>query len=235
MTSGHQPTSRRAASWAGLLYLTLFLCSKFAIAVPFLPPRPYSQDPAYTALEAESSSTLPLHRKPVGARASSSSADPFAHGHELDDAPFHRGPGGHGAPAQPVIPIRNQAAAPPVYLWAIAFAPVAAAIYICSSRYADFYHHGFDIISGALIGIACAYISFRWYHLPIRQGAGWSWGARSRDRAFYIGVGVGNYVGPEGWASKKAAPAADVESGRVRNDDVVVGPGLDGDRVAGRV
>jgi hypothetical protein len=37
--------------------------------------------------------------------------------------------------------------------------------------------------------------------LPLSRGAGWSWGARSRDRAWVVGVGRGGYVGPEGWSS----------------------------------
>lgn len=76
--------------------------------------------------------------------------------------------------------------------------------------------------------------------MPIRQGAGWSWGARSRDRAFYIGLGVGSYVGPEGWASKKddddfdeqGGRAGDLERGRVNGNGngsaELTGPGLEG-------
>jgi hypothetical protein len=53
---------------------------------------------------------------------------------------------------------------------------------------------------GSLIGITCAWFSFRFYHLPITRGAGWAWGPRSYDRAWGIGVGRGSYVGTEGWS-----------------------------------
>ncbi len=93
--------------------------------------------------------------------------------------------------------------------------PIGAAVYISATRFSDYRHFGFDILFGALIGIVSAWLGFRWFHLPIRQGAGWAWGARSRDRAFGIGVGVGNYVGAEGWESKKFAEHTDLESGVV--------------------
>lgn len=103
------------------------------------------------------------------------------------------------------IPHRNRAAAPPVYLIGLPLIPICAAIYITASRYFDYYHDGWDLLFGSLIGIIAAYFSFRWYHMPISSGAGWSWGPRSRDRAFIIGVGRGGYVGEEGWGSGKKA------------------------------
>ena len=39
--------------------------------------------------------------------------------------------------------------------------------------------------------------------MPIRRGAGWSWGARTRDRSFWLGVGREGYIGDEGWEGKK--------------------------------
>lgn len=44
--------------------------------------------------------------------------------------------------------------------------------------------------------------------MPISSGAGWSWGPRSRDRAFIIGVGRGGYVGDEGWGSGRKAQSS---------------------------
>ena len=102
------------------------------------------------------------------------------------------------------IPGRNQAAAPPVYLLLIALAPPGVASFVCVSRYADYRHTGFDIISGAVLGALFAYLGFKWCHLPIRRGAGWSWGARSRDRAIFVGVRTSSYMGNEGWESTKA-------------------------------
>lgn len=172
------PSGHSSFSWAGLLYLTLFLCSKFAIAIPFLPPRPYTTDtPVFEPSPNPTHSILPTHHQNPTTKTPSASP-----------------------PAS--VPLRNQAAAPPAYTLVIALIPICAAIYICSTRYSDFRHHGFDILFGSFIGVVCAYFSFRWYHLPIRRGAGWSWGVRSRERAWGVGVGVTGYVGAEGWGSK---------------------------------
>ncbi len=183
----------KIGSFAGLTYLTLFLCSKFAIAIPFLAPRPFGRTRSLTAAFSRQHTHSQLHphdghpghhhRKGHHRLASDD-------GHSITDfdSDQHQ-------------PIRNQAAAPPVYLLIIAFIPIGAAIYIASTRWSDFRHHGFDILSGSLLGFSAAWFAFRWYHLPIREGAGWAWGARSRDRAFFIGVGVSGYVGDEGWSS----------------------------------
>lgn len=102
------------------------------------------------------------------------------------------------------LAVRNAAAAPPNYLIILALFPVGVAIYITSTRYAEFYHFGFDLLFGSFIGIATSWLAFRWYHLPISRGQGWAWGARSKDRSFAIGVGTGGYVGREGWRSSKS-------------------------------
>lgn len=106
--------------------------------------------------------------------------------------------------------LRRQAAAPPTYLIVPAFLPITVAIYISSTRYTDFRHRGFDIIIGALVGIITAWVGFRWYHLPITRGAGWSWGPRSSTRAWGIGVGVLGYV--------------EQQSLKRKEDDLEVGP-----------
>ena len=122
-------------------------------------------------------------------------------------------PSGHD---DAVIAARNQAAGPPVYLLVIAVLPFFASIYIASTRYSDFRHHGFDIMFGYLIGTVSSVFAFRYYHLPINQGAGWSWGPRSRDRSFWAGVGVGNYVGKRErhQAETFKRNDADLEAGR---------------------
>jgi membrane-associated phospholipid phosphatase len=170
------PSGHASFSWAGMLYLTFFLCAKFAISIPYLAPRTYSRDRNLASFEV--------------------------HNHH------HQGEGDH----REDIPLRNQAAAPPIYLLILAFVPIGTALFISVSRWFDYRHAGFDIISGAVIGIFFAWFGFRWYHLPIRTGAGWSWGARSRERAFYTGLGLPTYVGDEGWSSAKAA-RADLEHG----------------------
>lgn len=180
-------------SWSGLLYLAFFLCSKFAVGIPFLPPKRITPDrpiglDAY--LGSDSGGVLPSHAKEES---------------DLSSQTF--------GPSR--IPPRNQAAAPPVYLLALPLVPICTAIYITSTRYFQFFHHGFDMIVGTLIGVLSAYFAFRYYHLPINQGAGWSWGARSRDRAWAIGVGVPGYVGTEGWssASRKSSAVAPALNG----------------------
>lgn len=102
------------------------------------------------------------------------------------------------------LPLRNHAATPPNHLLVVVLFPTAVAIYICAIRFFEFYHFAFDIITDSLIGIESSWSSFRWYHAPIRNRAGWAWGARSRGRAFGIGVGTRTYVGAEGWLSASA-------------------------------
>lgn len=106
---------------------------------------------------------------------------------------------------------RNTAAAPPLPALIVVFLPIATALFITASRWFDNRHHGFDIISGSLIGIFFAWLGFRWYHLPVRRGAGWAWGARGSKRGFWIGVGEGGWGGDEG-------RGRDVEQG-VNGDD----------------
>ena len=170
--SGHS-----SFSWAGMTYLTLFLCAKFAITIPFLAPA------ADNLLDSAAFDETPSTRRIET---------------DLERAPA-----------------RNRAAAPPLYLLILAFVPLGAAFYISGSRWSDYRHHGFDIIAGSLLGFVFAWFGFRLYHLPIRRGAGWSWGARTRNRAFYHGLGIPSYVGDEGWESAKAAGPShlDLETG----------------------
>ncbi|KAL4813675.1 PAP2 superfamily-domain-containing protein [Aspergillus spinulosporus] len=120
---------------------------------------------------------------------------------------------------------RNQGAAPPIYLMILAFVPWAVAFFISASRWFDYRHHGFDIIFGSVLGMSVAWVAFRLYSPPLERGSGWSWGARSRDHAFFKGVGCPNNVGDDGWASLKvesempgtaaiAQSGFDLESGR---------------------
>jgi membrane-associated phospholipid phosphatase len=165
------PSGHASFSAAGLIYLSLFLASKLAITIPFLAPSLYSSDTSRNYAFPSR-----IEKKILGSDATSNKA-------QL--------PSGHN---DAIIAARNEAAAPPVYLLVFAIIPFFASIYISSTRYSDFRHHGFDIIFGYFIGIVTAIFAFRYYHLPISQGAGWTWGPRSRDRSFWAGVGVGNYV-----------------------------------------
>ena len=90
---------------------------------------------------------------------------------------------------------------------------MGAAIYVSSTRYSDFRHHGFDIITGAFLGIVSAWIGFRWYHLPISRGGGWAWAPRACDRAFGRGIGLLTYVSNDAGHDKRPR---DLESGPYR-------------------
>ena len=166
------PSGHSSFSWAGMLYLSLWFCSKLSISIPFLAPSLCRRKELNTFNDDEW-----LGKSLDQASASSPATDDLA------------------------VPSRNQAAAPPLYLVVIALIPIAVALFVCVSRYADYRHAGFDIISGAVLGALFAYLGFRWYHMPLQRGAGWSWGARSRDRAFFAGMGRASYVGNEGWES----------------------------------
>ena len=180
------PSGHSSFSWAGMTYLALFICAKFAVQIPFLLPGSNNQRHVSKFYEEHDPNV-------EFSKGSQSSLTSQRH------------------------PLRNQAAAPPIYLLVIAFIPIATAMFISTSRWFDYRHHGFDIISGSVLGIFTAWLGFRCYHLPIQGGSGWAWGARSRDRAFWLGVGRAGYVGDEEWSVAKL-PAMhrphDMESGR---------------------
>jgi hypothetical protein len=187
-------TNVSTVSWAGLLYLSLFLASKFAVAIPFLPPRPYSMNPAHTSAIAPSN--LKKQRS-----------------YSFHKQESHLSSSSHTE--EQIVPMRYQNAAPPVYTLVLVLVPVGTAIYICATRFTDFRHFGFDLLFGSLIGITTSWFSFRFYHLPITRGAGWAWGPRSYQRAFGVGVGMGSYVGNEGWS--KSERSATVSMGPVEH------------------
>lgn len=173
------PSGHSSFSAAGLIYLSLFIASKLAISIPYLAPRFHSRDSTryYSAFpdRLPRKRTVSSQYDKVG-----SGIDQYANNTGHDEAE---------------IAARNQAASPPLYLLTFAVTPFFTSIYICSTRYSDFKHHGFDILFGFFIGIICAIFAFRFYHLPMSRGAGWSYGPRSHQRAFWAGVGVGTYVG----------------------------------------
>ncbi|KAK4905309.1 hypothetical protein LTR49_025384, partial [Elasticomyces elasticus] len=181
------PSGHASFSWSGLLYLALFLCTKLAISTPRIPDIILSSARASTQLPLDNE-LLPLHRRSHDTSSAQTKTQTMP-GITTDE--------------EKTLTLYNQAAAPPNYGIIIVLVPLSAAAYITSTRYAEFWHFGFDVLSGALIGSLSAWFSFRWYHMPFQLGQGWAWGPRSRDRAFDIGVGTEGYVGKEGWESVK--------------------------------
>jgi hypothetical protein len=177
------PSGHASFSAAGLLYLSLFLASKFAVTIPII----LSQG----APGSSSHSAFPSRLTQSSEYPKMQQTQP-----SLDDEilPETTPSNPVAARTRAVASIRRQAAAPPLYLLAIILIPGFAAIFIASSRWFDFRHHGFDILSGSFIGIVAAISSFRYYHLPVSRGAGWAWGPRSTDKALWAGVGSYSYA-----------------------------------------
>ena len=210
------PSGHSSFSSAGLIYLSLFIASKFAVTIPFLPPAVYSSSAA-RFIAFPSRAEKALNRNPTGITQDKNLPSPTV------NSPAHL-----SSDDNAMIAVRNQAASPPVYLLIFTIIPWFASIYISSTRYSDFRHHGFDILFGYLIGTLSAFFgktlpipsnyffstnlstAFRYYHLPISRGGGWSYGPRSRDKAFWRGVGEGTYATNK---EMDVANGTDVESG----------------------
>ncbi|KAL8947004.1 MAG: hypothetical protein Q9222_006669 [Ikaeria aurantiellina] len=116
-------------------------------------------------------------------------------------------------------PLRTRAAAAPTYLILFPLVPIGAAIYISSTRYSDFWHHGFDVFVSAGLGILTAWLGFRWYHIPIRQGGGWAWAPRSPRRAYWKGPGRLAYT------ENQDQEAKDLEQGGIVRRETFPPPG----------
>ncbi|KAK4449410.1 PAP2 domain-protein [Podospora aff. communis PSN243] len=176
------PSGHSSSAAAGLIYLSLFIASKFAITIPFFAPAGYT-DAAFAAFPSRTRAGV-TKTESYELQNRGASASPV-------DPALQKQLAYHG---QTVLAVRRQAAAPPLYLLFIAVLPFFGAVFIASSRWFDFRHHGFDILFGFLIGTVTAVFAFRYYHLPISQGAGWAWGPRSTDKAFWGGVGSYSYA-----------------------------------------
>ncbi|KAI0388811.1 acid phosphatase/Vanadium-dependent haloperoxidase [Xylariaceae sp. FL0594] len=209
------PSGHASSSAAGLIYLSFFIASKFAITFPFVPletiaknsgavtafpsrlnrPRHNTNSNSNDAATALSGSTAYESVRSASAAAATVDDETSL---SLDPAAAKQ----VGAHNTAVAAIRSQAAAPPVYLLLLAVLPFFLAVFIASSRWFDFRHHGFDILFGFIIGTVAAYFSFRYYHMPIRAGGGWAWGPRSHDKAFWAGLGSWSYASDkEHWLS----------------------------------
>jgi len=159
-----------SASWAGMLYLALWLSSKFGIFVPLF-------------------STI-IPKRP------------------LQDAMLNKRANREG----PFTAYRDEEAAAPLYLLFLPYLPLGVAFFIAASRYFDYRHHGFDILSGSFIGILAAVFAFRFYHFGL-GGKGWAWGPRSYGRAFWVGIGRHGFVDNEEEDDNEIVQKGDIESG----------------------
>ncbi|KAK4192639.1 PAP2 superfamily-domain-containing protein [Podospora australis] len=185
------PSGHSSSASAGLIYLSLFIASKFAITIPFLAPSGQADDAqAFAAFPSRTRLPSVKVSGPDSYELSNRSVSGLAQSSE-DAALGNKGIAKHN---QKIAAVRRQAAAPPLYLLVIAVVPFFASIFIAGSRWWDYRHHGFDIIFGYLIGFVGAVFAFRYYHLPISRGAGWAWGPRSHDKAFWAGVGSYSYA-----------------------------------------
>lgn len=212
------PSGHASSAAAGLIYLSFFLASKFAITLPFVPEGTPSAD---TGLVTAFPSRLRTGGLDTSYEAVRQAAQ-HNEGIERSVSPVGRAEAKQiGAHNSAVLSIRRQAAAPPVYLLLITVLPFFTAIFIASSRWFDFRHHGFDILFGFIIGTITAWFAFRYYHLPIRSGAGWAWGPRSHDKAFWAGLGSWSYATDrKHWVR----PGDEVEGmPRHRADDIELG------------
>lgn len=201
------PSGHSSSSAAGLIYLSLFIASKFAITIPFLAYSSYSGDTAtsVSAFPSRLNTITPGLPYDKGAEtyelsAPNRSAPRNNNTSEAlnfpDDPTLKRRLEAH---SRNIAGARRQAAAPPLYLLLLSAVPFFGAVFIASSRWFDFRHHGFDILFGFFIGTVTAFFSFRYYHLPIGRGAGWAWGPRSRDKAFWAGVGSFSFATDREW------------------------------------
>ncbi|KAF7548024.1 hypothetical protein G7046_g8813 [Stylonectria norvegica] len=179
------PSGHSSSAAAGLIYTSLFLASKFAVTIPFV-----------VAASLSSSSHSTHAAFPSRMRSAVDPYEPTRSRQMMDERSTTSSPlASKVAHSAKVQSLRRQAAAPPVYLLVITLIPFCLAVFIASSRWFDFRHHGFDILFGFIMGTITGIYSFRYYHLPIREGAGWAWGPRSEHRAFWAGVGVLGYAG----------------------------------------
>jgi hypothetical protein len=143
-------------SFAGLTYLAIFL-AEFVFALPL--PHLASQDPV----------SAPIVGNGTGQprRSSYASAAPVVGGGE--------NPQERGTPL-PKFPIMGAIL--------ICGVPVMVAMYIATTRFSDFRHHGTDILCGSILGILSAFLGWRWYGAwtTCAQGDGRVYRYPPRDR-----------------------------------------------------
>lgn len=167
------PSGHSSISASGLVYLSLVLATKLNVAAPFRQQR--SRDNNNTNFDASISRNGHQNESHSITNAVSNINRREYEEISQDDDPSSA---------------RSQAAAPPLYLLAIALIPLGTAIFIACTRWYDFQHHGFDIIVGFFIGTITSILAFRHYYLPMGHGVGRAWAPRSRQKAFWTGGSV---------------------------------------------
>lgn len=182
------PSGHSSSAAAGLIYLSFFLASKFAVVIPFVSGSGYRDGSSSVAFPSRNNTANSIGANNTAYKALSHGTDELS---APGDTAVARQIASHGSS---VLAVRRQAATPPVYLLVLTVLPFFLAIFIAGSRWCDFRHHGFDILFGFIIGTITAWFAFRFYHLPISSGAGWAWAPRSPDKAFWAGVGVYSYA-----------------------------------------
>lgn len=131
--------------------------------------------------------------------------------------------GDNGAlPATASAQTKSKPAAPPLPLLLLPLIPLCVAIYISSTRFSDFRHHGFDILFGSVMGLTTSIFTFRLYHKSLRRNGGKSWGPRSSGGAFGQWAGFGdlrNYGGGRGAQTVSMGKRDDdIEAGKTEDD-----------------
>ncbi|EPE04683.1 pap2 domain-containing protein [Ophiostoma piceae UAMH 11346] len=194
------PSGHSGSSAAGLGFLALYLASKFGVVFPFA-HRPHSAEAAMISSSGFTTSDLPrrsanntyelgdirlpshMRQDLQGASIGKSAARPL-------DYPSHDWLDGTD------VPMRTSGAAPPLFLLVIVLAPFFGSVFIAASRWFDYRHHGFDILFGYFIGTITGVFAYYMYQVPPSYGAGWAWGPRSADKAFWAGVGSHSWATP---------------------------------------
>lgn len=186
------PSGHSSSAAAGLIYLSLFLASKFSVTIPYVMPTAAS-----AASSKYGSKAFPSrHRSDMDVDPYEPSREPTNRSLSTTDTVSKDAEDEFGQNMK-VQSLRRQAAAPPLYLLVGTILPFGTAVFIAGSRWHDYRHTGFDILFGFSMGTVTAIYAFFYYHLPIQVGAGWAWGPRSDARAFWAGVGRLGFVGDD--------------------------------------
>lgn len=193
------PSGHSSSAAAGLGYLALFLAFKLGVVFPLACVPLSRDDVVLSALAFPSRSARPpSHREAYELHDLSQlvpSHDDLPSSASAQNSQEHQSKSRDPSGQMPVSS-RRAGAAPPLYLLVIVLAPLFASLFIAASRWYNYRHHGFDILFGYSIGAVAALVAFRMYQLPMSYGAGWAWGPRNPDKAFWAGIGSSSWAEP---------------------------------------